>query len=431
MAIQAQALLAHSPLLWAENTPLCVVHPTKGRIRFEGYQYQKALLADRSPARLVCKSRQVGITAVLALETCHIALHQPGATILWLSKDREAASLALGYAKTALRGLDAKLERDAETFIRLENGSKVISLPASPATARGFAATAVYLDEFAHVHYAQEVYQSVEPTVAQGGRITAISTPAGKANLFFLLWSGQQGGEWSRQTIYWYDCPAYNPDGYRLLAVAERQTVGERGEWYRQMRPKFTAQSWAQEFCCDFAGSGAARFRPGDVERAHQGASGPQPPQEGKAYITAWDIGRRQDATVGVTITGEAPYQVVAFDRYEGLPYPEIQRRIEGRAGRYPGYNFVESNGPGDPVIENLAVRVTPFVTTAKSKAQILDSLALALEGGNLKWRDWPQLDTEVLLYQDEDSDLVQDCVMALAIAVHGTRRLITGKVFF
>jgi hypothetical protein len=31
-----------------------------------------------------------------------------------------------------------------------------------------------------------------------------------------------------------------------------------------------------------------------------------------------------------------------------------------------------------------------------------------------------PQLDTEMLLYQDDDAELVQDCVMALAIAVWG-----------
>ena len=39
------------------------------------------------------------------------------------------------------------------------------------------------------------------------------------------------------------------------------------------------------------------------------------------------------------------------------------------------------------------------------------------------------QLDTETLLYQDDDANLVQDCVMALAIAVHSARSGNTGPL--
>jgi hypothetical protein len=377
-----------------------ITHPTRGRETWHPYPYQAKLLMDRAPARLVLKARQTGISQTCAIETAHKLVTQPNATILWLSKDQHAASLILGYVKTVLYGLPGlKLDRDAETFIRLTNGAMATSLPASPTTARSFAASAVYMDEFAFAHYAQEVYQSVYPTVSHGGRLTVISTPNGRANLFFLLWSGQQGGEWSRHTIHWKDCPAY------------------AGDWYERTRPKFTAQSWAQEYECDFVTSGAARFRADNIDRAHDGAAGLGEPQPDREYLTAWDIGRRRDATVGVTLTTTTPYQVVDFERFDGLSYPEIQRRIEARAAKWPGQTTIESNGPGDPVIENLSVAVTPWVTTARSKQQMLDGLSLALERGDLKWRDIPQLDTEMLLYQDDDRDLVQDCVMALGIA--------------
>ena len=392
-----------SPLLWVKNNQLQIMHPIHGRLIFTPYDYQSRLLADDSPTRLVLKARQVGITQALAVETTHAALHQPGATILWLSKDRESASLALQYVKYILHGLGVKLERDAETFIRLENGAKILSLPATQTSGRGWAASRVYLDEFAFVKADLMLWQAVQPTVAHGGKVTVVSTPSGQNNLFFLLWSGQQGGEWSRHVIHWRDCPSYSQ------------------AWYERQRPKYTAQQWASEFETSFEVSGSARFRPEDIERAHDGATGLQPAQEGKRYVTAWDIGRRRDATVGVTLTDATPYQVVAFERFEGLPYPEIQKRIEARWRKYPGRHVVESTGVGDPVIENLLVNVDGFSTTAKSKAQILDGLSLALERGDLKWAGLGQLDTEMLLYQDEDSDLVQDCVMALAIAVQGT----------
>jgi len=93
----------------------------------------------------------------------------------------------------------------------------------------------------------------------------------------------------------------------------------------------------------------------------------------------------------------------------------------------------------GDPVIENLSVKVTPFATTAKSKLQILDGLSLALEQGDVKWprtrgadasaSGLPQLNTEMLLYQDDDAELVQDCVMALAMTLWGAGQKPRPKV--
>jgi hypothetical protein len=120
---------------------------------------------------------------------------------------------------------------------------------------------------------------------------------------------------------------------------------------------------------------------------------------------------------VGVTLTTRAPFQVVAFERLDGWSYPRIQRAIEARAARYPGVTYVESNGVGDPVIENLAVGVVPHVTSAKSKLQALDALSLMLENGDIQWTGLEQLDAEMLAYQDDDKDLVQDCVMALSMA--------------
>ena len=385
--------------MWVRAANVPLHHPTRGEVRFVPYPYQARLLADRSRMRIVLKSRQTGISQALAVETAHAAIHQANSTHLWLSKDQESAAQVLGYVKTVLYGLGMKLVKDQETSVKLANGSRVVSLPASPSSGRSFAATSVYLDEFAFAHYHQQLYTAVGPTTSHGGRLTVISTPNGRANTFFLLWSGQAGGDWSRHTIHWRDCPVYDD------------------AWYAVERPKYTAAQWAQEFECDFVTSGAARFNPVDIERAHEVAAGLSDPQEGERYLTAWDIGRRRDATVGVTLTTQAPYQIVAFERIDGASYPRIQRAIEARTMQYPGVTYVESNGVGDPVIENLTVGVTPWTTTSKTKLQALDSLSLLLEQGNIKWQAIQQLDAEMMVYQDDDKDLVQDCVMALAIA--------------
>jgi hypothetical protein len=76
----------------------------------------------------------------------------------------------------------------------------------------------------------------------------------------------------------------------------------------------------------------------------------------------------------------------------------------------------IESNGVGDPVIENLRVEVFPFTTTRKTKTDAITAMALAYERRRLK-HDIERLRIESELYQWQDANIVQDTVMATAIA--------------
>lgn len=421
-----QADLAANPLVWLAAVRPRILHPTRGYLRLDlPYRYQAGILVDRAPARCILKARQVGVSQLVALEALHTALYQPGATVLIVSRNLEAATNVLRYVKVALAtpGLAApEIVKNQETHLALANGASILSIPATRSAGRTYAATAVYLDEFAWMPWAQDIYQAVAPTVSHGGRLTVLSTPNGRANAFYLLWAGDWGGQFDRHTIPWYRCPPYNPTGWQLPDPAAR-AAGEAGPWYHAERPKFTSQQWAQEYGCDFIESGQAVFRAADIARA---TATPYPypvpgPRPNHTYITFWDIGRRQDPTVGITLDiTNLPWRIVAFDRFEAAPYPAIQAAIERRARTWPGRHIVESNGVGDPVIENLTVRVEPWLTTARSKQQMIQSLALRLERGEIIWpADLRQLTTEVALYQWDDAELVQDCVIALAGAVH------------
>jgi hypothetical protein len=76
----------------------------------------------------------------------------------------------------------------------------------------------------------------------------------------------------------------------------------------------------------------------------------------------------------------------------------------------------VESNGVGDPVIENLSVRVDPFTTTAKTKVQAIQALQLLIQQRRFKHME-KQLGAELSIYEWDDSGIVQDSVMAASIA--------------
>jgi hypothetical protein len=389
-------------------------------MRFLPYPYQTDFLLDRSPARIVLKARQTGMSQAVAIEALHRAAYQPGRTILLVSKDLDAAVNLLRYVKACLPLSEPAVfaVKENETELILNNRSRLKSVSASPKTGRSFAASHVYLDEFAFEQYALQIYQSVSPTISRGGTITVLSTPYGERNPFYQLWSGQIGdaSAWSRHVIPWYHCPEWAGD------PAQR----ERSPWYQRERPKYTGAQWASEYDCDFEKSGVTPFQTADIEAATDGWAGLKPSQPGRRYVTGWDIGRRQDATVGVTLDVTTDvHQVVAFDRFERMPFPQIQVMIEHRSRDYPGRTFVESNGIGDPVIENLTVAVSPFVTTAKTKVQALTSLIRAHERHTIKY-GVDRLRQELLSYQWDDDAIVQDCVMALAITEHESRNVRT-----
>ena len=408
-----------SPLEWV-TTNATIVHPQRGRIPFVPYPYQADFLRTHgTPRRFVLKARQIGFSQVFALEALYTAITLPESTVLLVSRSQDLAVNMLRYCYLTYNNLvnPPDLVKANESEMGFANGSRIKSIPANRSTGRGFAATSVYLDEFAYADYAEDIYQSVSPTVSQGGQLTIGSTPNGAGNLFHQLYLSGEGFE--RFTVPWHHCPAYYTTEERVNGLPHEQAA-----WYLQERPKYTYQQWAAEYDCDFIGSGMAVFAADLIAKAEEGAIGEQQPLADHTYVTSVDIGRRQDATVINTFDlSTEPYQRVAHERVERVPYPVIQQLIEQRAARYPGQVRIESNGVGDPVIENLRVPAQPFVTTARSKVQAIQALVLLMEQGNLKAKWTTQERKELSIYQWDDHQIQQDCVMSLAIGADALRQ--------
>lgn len=411
-------LYAHSPLLWAAKHGT-VVHPQLGEIPFNPYPYQARLLADRSDRRIIVKPRQVGVSNALAIEAAHKALFTNKRTIIFISRNEKLAGEIKSYASATLNplarsgyldSLNVKITRDNTTDVALNNGSRILSLPANQDTARGIAGSDVYLDEQAFHMYADEIYQSVMGTISTGGNLTIISTPKGRNNKFARLWFGQEGGEeWSKHRISFREKPEYD------------------AEWERKMRSAMTRAAFAEEFECDFVASGNPVFDRDDIQAMQDGSWMPPPYV---AYVTAWDIGSRHDYAVGCTwgLSG-ATWNLIAFDRMRA-PYTVLQHAIEKRYNDYEGAHLVESNGVGDPVIDNLLIPVKPFLTSNRSKANAVEKLKILSEKRRLKLptetqrealslsvTGCEQLMVEMDAYEYMDEKLIQDTVMSAAIA--------------
>lgn len=401
-----------SPLEWA-TLNATIVHPARGRISFQPYPYQARFLEmHNEPRRLILKARQIGFSQIFALEALYKATVKAESTILLVSRSQDLAVNLLRYCYLTYNNLrDAPvLVKENESEMGFANGSRIKSIPANRSTGRGFAASDVYLDEFAYAAYDTDIYQSVSPTVSQGGSLTIGSTPNGTGNLFHELYVSDPS--FDRMNEPWWHCPAYWTPDEQAAGVPKEQAA-----WYLRERPKYTLQQWSSEYDCDFVGSGAAVFTSDAIDNAEHGAIGDQEPIRGHRYLTSVDLGRRQDATVINTFDlSVSPVQRVAHERVERVPWPVIQSMIERRSKLYGGDLVIESNGVGDPVIENLNVYAQPFVTTAKSKVQAIQTLVLMLEQQTLKAKWTPQERKELTLYSWDDRNLVQDTVMALAI---------------
>ncbi len=249
--------------------------PTKGMVPFELYPYQRRLLESAAKERIVVKARQVGISQVVAGEALYLAKQQAGATLLFVSRNLVSAEHLLEMVYVLMESdeeLKKTIQRKTDSKLVLGNGSVIRSLPATQSTGRTFSATAVYLDEFAHMPWADRIYQAVAPCAARGGRLTVISTPYGRGNAFHRLWQEAIQGvrAFEATTVHWSECPEYNLDGFSLEDSEARRRAGESGQWYRDQRGRFTDEQWAEEYECDFIGSGSLVYREYDP-RVHVG----------------------------------------------------------------------------------------------------------------------------------------------------------------
>lgn len=90
-------------------------------------------------------------------------------------------------------------------------GSRITALPANPDTARGFSAN-VFLDEFAFHHDSRKIWRALYPVISKPGlRLRITSTPNGKQNKFYDLWTSK-ASIWSKHEVDIYTAVAQGLD---------------------------------------------------------------------------------------------------------------------------------------------------------------------------------------------------------------------------
>lgn len=173
-------------------------HPTKGRMLFKLYDFQKELLAKYNGYRLsinMC-SRQLGKTQTAAGYLLWKAMFVPDQTILVASNKYSGAAEILQRIRFGYENVPDFIRAGVVTYnkgsLEFDNGSRIVGATTTETTGRGMSISLLYLDELAHVkpNIAKGFWTSISPTLSTGGSAIITSTPNTDEDQFANIWFG-------------------------------------------------------------------------------------------------------------------------------------------------------------------------------------------------------------------------------------------------
>lgn len=239
-----------------------VIHPIKGKVKFNLYPYQKRVLWYFLTERfnIILKFRQAGITELISMYALWLAMYHPSKNVQIISIKDRVAKKVLRKIKFMYKNLPEHIRVDivngrkgeygTATEMEFANGSIISSVPTTEDAGRSEAVTLLVIDEAAIVRWASTIWKAAFPTLSTGGSAIVNSTPYGVGNWFHSMWvdaiSG--GNEFNPIRLYWNMHP-------------------ERDQsWYDQMRDALGPRGCAQEIDGDFLSSGFSVFDLTDIK---------------------------------------------------------------------------------------------------------------------------------------------------------------------
>jgi hypothetical protein len=226
------------------------------RLGFTPDALQAAVLNSQAKRGILNCSRQWGKSTVLAVKAVHRAWSRAGSLVLVASPSERQSGEFLRKAAgfVAQLGVRRKGDGDNATSLALPNGSRIVGLPGSEATVRGFSAVSMLLiDEAARVD--DRLYRALRPMLAVGdGDLWVMSTPWGKRGFFYEIWANG-GADWERHAAKATECGRIKSE----FLEEERRAMGNR--WVEQ------------EYLCEFVQDGSGWFAHDVVQAARSGAA--------------------------------------------------------------------------------------------------------------------------------------------------------------
>lgn len=257
-------------------------------------QVEALAMIESNPQVIVLKARQLGMSWLVIAFAVWMCIYHRGQTVMVFSKDQQSANEMIRRAKGIFNRLKSKptqLVIDNVATIGWENESRIKSFAATEDAGSSFTGSLTILDEFAKMQYAESLYTSVSPTIADGGRIIIISTAKGEANPFHKLW----------------DAASKRLNSFKAIFLPWHARPTRTREWYARtesdaISPKHHKQEYPAEASEAFVSIGDERFLP-DITLWDACQQTIPPLDKNTPMVIALDAGIHSDSfgMVGVT----------------------------------------------------------------------------------------------------------------------------------
>ena len=385
----------------------------RAELAWTPHDAQRTILNSDARFRVVAAGRRFGKTELATMALFTYAWNTPDARTWWVGPSYSHTDVAWETLTTNVPDLlieDTK--RTQPRRLTLTNGSRIgFRSSDSPDTLRGPGLDYLVLDEAAFIQEAAWT-EVLRPTLADTeGKLLAISTPNGK-NWFHRLWERGQTPDRDEYASFQFPTQA-NPH----VADAEIERA-ERDNTERVFR-----QEWLAEFTDD-SGGVFTNVRANAVEQYDWEATEGEPP-----YTIGVDLARTEDYTVIIAL--DVNGRLVEFVRARDKTWGQFQKLIMQVYREYqPSVVRIDATRDNKLVadLKQADVPVEPMSFTATTKQNLVETLAVCLDRGNLTLPEIPPLLSELGAFEYEETErgsvryqappgFHDDCVDALALA--------------
>jgi len=230
----------------------CIQHPQRGRIQFNLYPFQEAVLHQFKKNRysIINKSRQLGISTLVSAYSLWLMLFNKDKNVLCIATKQETAKNMVTKVKFAYDNLPSWLQLKAvennKLSLKLSNGSQIKAIGATGDAGRSEAVSLLLLDEAAFIEGIDEIFASAQQTLATGGQCIAISTPYGTGNWFHRTFIGGEEGK----------------NGFISIKLPWTVHPERTQKWRDEQDAILGPRNAAQKCDCDFTTSGDSVVEP-------------------------------------------------------------------------------------------------------------------------------------------------------------------------
>jgi hypothetical protein len=232
-----------------------IQHPTRGRMLYHPYEYQKRLIETYHNYRFSISMlpRQTGKSTSAAGYLLWYAMFIPDSTILVAAHKYTGSQEIMQRIRYAYESVPDHIRAGVTNYnkgsIEFDNGSRIVSATTTENTGRGMSISLLYADEFAFVRptIATEFWTSISPTLATGGKAIITSTPNSDEDQFALLWKGA-----NRLEDEYGNPTEVGQNGFKAFRAFWNEHPDRDETWARQQRAALGVDRFRREMDCEF-----------------------------------------------------------------------------------------------------------------------------------------------------------------------------------